>query len=358
MEDDSGSLAFQAANHAPPLPRCKRVRWRCLRSMPAKSSGTGSKSRSAKYPSSGLSSAFDGLRVAQLSDIHLDEFTEPFFLRDAVNRVNSLNPDVGLSHRRLRHLRDLPGNSSHKAPNGNAPTCSTSSNARTAMRFSATTTSWSDARRSLRRSPPTASPCSTTPICPSNAPAADSGSPGSTIRSKAFPNPDKAIPESIRNVPNEPIVLLCHAPDYADNLLPHPAGKSVSLMLCGHTHGGQVRLAAHRPLVFPDLGRKYVEGWFRFGNLQLSRQSRPRHRRRSLPVQLPARDHAAHAAFRLNCSGVAPRGSVMLPQSSSHRCAASAKRLIRETPGRCRSPSRCAASRPGCRQSLPLPLHA
>ncbi len=32
----------------------------------------------------GLPQAFDGFRVAQLSDIHMDEFTEPFFLRDAV----------------------------------------------------------------------------------------------------------------------------------------------------------------------------------------------------------------------------------------------------------------------------------
>jgi predicted MPP superfamily phosphohydrolase len=43
---------------------------------------------------SGLHSAFDGLRIAQLSDIHFDEFTEPIFLREAVRRVNSLSPDM------------------------------------------------------------------------------------------------------------------------------------------------------------------------------------------------------------------------------------------------------------------------
>jgi predicted MPP superfamily phosphohydrolase len=42
----------------------------------------------------GLPQAFDGFRIAQLSDIHMDEYTEPFFLRDAVRHINSLNPDV------------------------------------------------------------------------------------------------------------------------------------------------------------------------------------------------------------------------------------------------------------------------
>src|ERR1017187_2837241 len=42
----------------------------------------------------GLPQAFDGLRIAQLSDIHMDEYTEPFFLRDAVRHVNRLNPDA------------------------------------------------------------------------------------------------------------------------------------------------------------------------------------------------------------------------------------------------------------------------
>ena len=42
----------------------------------------------------GLPQAFDGFRVAQLSDIHLDDYTEPYFLRDAVRHINSMNPDA------------------------------------------------------------------------------------------------------------------------------------------------------------------------------------------------------------------------------------------------------------------------
>ncbi len=83
------------------------------------------------------------------------------------------------------------------------------------------------------------------------------------------PDPDAAIPASIRNVPNEPVVLMCHAPDYADNLLAQPEGQSVALMLSGHTHGGQVRLPFIGALNLPEMGKKYIEGWFRLGNLQL-----------------------------------------------------------------------------------------
>jgi len=42
---------------------------------------------------------------------------------------------------------------------------------------------------------------------------------------KGHPNPELAIPAPIRNIPNEPVIVMCHAPDYADTLLAHPAGR-------------------------------------------------------------------------------------------------------------------------------------
>ncbi len=42
----------------------------------------------------GLPAAFDGMRIAQISDIHLDNLTEPFFLRYVVDRLNRLKPDA------------------------------------------------------------------------------------------------------------------------------------------------------------------------------------------------------------------------------------------------------------------------
>jgi predicted MPP superfamily phosphohydrolase len=40
-------------------------------------------------------------------------------------------------------------------------------------------------------------------------------------------------------------------------------------MLCGHTHGGQIRLPWIGAMVLPEMGRKYIEGWFRLNQLQL-----------------------------------------------------------------------------------------
>jgi hypothetical protein len=40
-------------------------------------------------------------------------------------------------------------------------------------------------------------------------------------------------------------------------------------MLSGHSHGGQIRLPLIGALVLPPLGRKYVEGTFQLGRMQL-----------------------------------------------------------------------------------------
>src|SRR4051794_38560517 len=42
----------------------------------------------------GLSTDFEGMRIVQLSDIHMDAYTEAFFLRSVVERINQLKPDA------------------------------------------------------------------------------------------------------------------------------------------------------------------------------------------------------------------------------------------------------------------------
>jgi len=41
----------------------------------------------------GLAPGFDGVKIAQLSDIHLEEFTESFLLREAIEQINRARPD-------------------------------------------------------------------------------------------------------------------------------------------------------------------------------------------------------------------------------------------------------------------------
>jgi predicted MPP superfamily phosphohydrolase len=216
----------------------------------------------------GLPAVFDGLRFAQLSDIHMDEFTEPFFLRQAVARINHMKPDAVF----------LTGDFVTSEP---------------APRNFAIGAAWQCANilSELECRPLYAALGNHDVAVGSKEVTAALTANGITVLNNAYlpiersggriwlaglddpvmghPDPELAIPASIRNLANEPILLMCHAPDYADDLLAHPAGKAIGLMLSGHTHGGQIRLPLLGALELPALGKKYAEGWFRLGSLQL-----------------------------------------------------------------------------------------
>lgn len=61
-------------------------------------------------------------------------------------------------------------------------------------------------------------------------------------------------------------LAVCHSPDG----LPLVQGRGASLLLCGHTHGGQVALPGHRPIVVPSrTGKAYPFGVHDVGDLVL-----------------------------------------------------------------------------------------
>jgi predicted MPP superfamily phosphohydrolase len=64
---------------------------------------------------------------------------------------------------------------------------------------------------------------------------------------------------------NTPTIMLLHEPDLADQYAYDPR---VSLMLAGHTHGGQVRFNG-KPIIAPYLGKKYNLGLYQVGDLWL-----------------------------------------------------------------------------------------
>jgi uncharacterized protein len=215
-----------------------------------------------------LPAAFEGLRVAQLSDIHFGEFTEHFFLRRVVEKVNRLRPDVVLLTGDFI-TQGLPG--AEYATNAAWECAAVLNGLACRERYAilgnhdvlVNPTGVMEALgqngvRVLRNA-----------YLPLERDGGRLWLAGLDDALEGSPDPETAIPEMIRNQPNEPVILMCHAPDYVRRLLAHPVGQAVGLMLSGHTHGGQVRLPFVRPLALPPLGRRYVEGRYQLGSLQL-----------------------------------------------------------------------------------------
>ncbi len=216
----------------------------------------------------GLPMAFDGMRIAQLSDLHLDEFTEPFFLRDAIDHVNRLNPDAVF----LTGDYVTWGISSRSFAEGAAWQCANilaGLNCRARYAILGNHDVMVDSKLVTTALADNGMTVLTNACVPIERAGARFWLAGFDDPVMGNPDPDLAIPSRIRNLPHEPVVALCHAPDYADDLLAHAAGKTVQVMLSGHTHGGQVRLPIAGAMQLPPLGKKYVEGWFRLGGLQL-----------------------------------------------------------------------------------------
>ena len=216
----------------------------------------------------GLPAEFEGARVAQLSDIHMDEFTEPFFLRDAVAHINSLSPDlVFLTGDFVSHQLG-----SEKFAEGSAWQCADIlTGLKCRQRYAIFGNHDAMVNEALVGAALRANGVAVlrNACLPLERGQARIWLSGIDDPVEGQPDIEKAIPARIRNQPGEPLILLCHAPDYADTLLRHPAGQAVDLMLSGHTHGGQIRLPFLPPFHLPPLGRHYIKGWFQLQRMQL-----------------------------------------------------------------------------------------
>jgi uncharacterized protein len=216
----------------------------------------------------GLGADLDGFRAVQLSDIHIDEYTEPFFVRDAVDQINRLAPDAVFLTGDFVTSQLAP----KKFAEGSAWQCANILNGlKCRQRYAIfgnhdVLVGENLVGEALKDNGITVLRNWHVPIERGNArlwlAGLDSASTGT-------PDPGAAIPATIRGQAKEPVIVLCHEPDYADELLTDPASESVALMLSGHTHGGQVRLPFLPLMHLPPLGRKYIEGWFQLGSMQL-----------------------------------------------------------------------------------------
>jgi hypothetical protein len=211
-----------------------------------------------------LPDAFVGFRLVQLSDIHLEEYTEAWFLQEAVRIINDLHPELVL----------LTGDFVSRGPASD----------RYAWRAAGVAAEVLEGLKAPQRY-----------ACLGNhdvgvgaghviAPLASHGTPmlidsyvpiqkgsdyfwlcGSDDAGTRNPDLNLAIPDA----PSAPVILMCHEPDFVDHVIRHPRFPWIDAMLSGHTHGGQVRLPVLGPLILPPMGKKYIEGRFQFEHMEL-----------------------------------------------------------------------------------------
>jgi predicted MPP superfamily phosphohydrolase len=211
-----------------------------------------------------LPGVFRNFRIAQISDIHFDEFSEPSFVRRVIAQVNSLEPDLVLLTGDYISFTPMPRDFVLKAMGRCAEVMHEIA---CPQRFAVMGNHDSflgaptiepilaefDIPLLVNRHVPIERAGQRMWLCGIHDPVTH------------VPDLDRSIPER----PDGPVLLMSHGPDYADELLAHPRGKLVDLMLSGHTHGGQVRIPFLPALHLPVGGQKYVEGLFRLGRMQL-----------------------------------------------------------------------------------------
>lgn len=210
-----------------------------------------------------LPDEFRGFRIVQISDFHYAEFTEPYFIRDVVERVNRLNPDLVL----FNGDYITEGFFSSQRTNQFAYRCVEILNSvKCPLRYAVLGNHDSTLARpavtdALKVHNIPLLNNAYTPIEQNGARLWLAGT-GDVLYKHI--DLDKAVPPpSVAG--NEPVILMVHEPD----VLPQVARYNVDLMFSGHTHGGQVRLPFLPPFNLPPLGRRYVEGLFRVGRTQL-----------------------------------------------------------------------------------------
>ena len=220
-----------------------------------------------EIPLTRLPASLDGFTIAQLSDLHYDEHFSAVPIRKAVSIVNGLQPD----------LIALTGDF-------------------------ATVPAFSDYLHNAKKGAAAAEPCALAIASlrarygvfailgnhdhdsdPDRVIAALMSQGIQLLRNASHPieaagarlwlagvddvltgKPDLDV--SLKGIPrSEPVVLLAHEPDYADQAAAYP----VDLQLSGHSHGGQVRLPLIGAPFLPDLAKKYPWGLRRVGPLTL-----------------------------------------------------------------------------------------
>ncbi len=197
-----------------------------------------------------LPEVWDGVRIAIISDLHLGWFVQVTHFNKVVMATNDAKPDiiviagdvvskgVSLNSELGDSLKELNAPEGKLAVLGNHDHC-VGAEKMTEILETAGISMLTNKHRVLRRDGQR--------ICFGGVDDLLRGNSSCPLE-RIFDGVDQSVPR----------ILLCHNPDYAQQIPPHPR---VDLMICGHTHGGQVKLPLLGPLIVPVNHRKHVEGF-------------------------------------------------------------------------------------------------
>lgn len=203
-----------------------------------------------------LAPEFDGYRVVQLSDIHMDDWIEPKQLSRMVELVNGERPDLiaitgdflsystgqFVPQRLTEMLGGLKARDGVVAVLGNHDYMADAALVRRCISAGGTTELINDVR-TVRRGDAMLHVVGLDDVM--------EGRSRLDLVLEKLPERGAAI-------------LLVHEPDFAD--VSSATGR-FDLQLSGHSHGGQVRLPLLRSLALPPFSRRYINGLYAVGEM-------------------------------------------------------------------------------------------
>ena len=226
---------------------------------------------SIEVPLPRLAESWDGFRIAQLSDLHYDDYFSVVPLRKAIDIIQPLQPDLVVLTGDFvtSPWRKMHGPSARRAAKVQAQAIEP------CVQWLARLRAPSGILAVLGNHDLNTDPAHITAVLQSSNIA--------VLTNRSIPldrdgkrlwlagvddilegNPRLDL--ALQGIPSaEPVVLLAHEPDWADFVAAHP----VDLQLSGHSHGGQIRLPIIGAPYLPLLGRKYPWGLRQLGSLAL-----------------------------------------------------------------------------------------
>ncbi len=197
----------------------------------------------------------DGLKIGQISDLHIGGWPKLSFIERAVDALNALKPDLVTVTGDLIHAPGLAGTVAKALRNFRAPLGS--------YAIYGNHDRWHDADAVGEA----LSASGHTVLVNASKTLSIHGVPLAIVGLDDIWEDKQDMRAALRDVePHTPALLLAHEPDYAP--IAATAYPFIG-QLSGHTHGGQVRFPFIGATALPPWGRNYVMGSYTVDNMRL-----------------------------------------------------------------------------------------